>query len=61
MYYTLNYTNDCGDTVARDYFEDVEKAKDFMKEYTGYHGLILEDSDGRIIKEYYPPYPDDEY
>lgn len=68
MYYTLNYTNECGDTVTRDYFDDIEKAKEFMngliatyEEYGGDYGLILEDSDGKWIKEYYPPCSDDEY
>ena len=60
MYYTLMYLNDCGDTVARDYFEDVYKAEAFMDELIKTYekhgvdtGLRLEDSNGKCIREYY--------
>ena len=60
MYYTLCYINLDGITVARDYFEDLESAKNFMNglinTYKGEDaetGLILEDSNGNVIAEYY--------
>ena len=59
--YTLNYTNNCGDTVARDYFDNIEKANRFMDEmietYKNHNedkGLILEDENGETIRYYEP-------
>lgn len=59
--YTLNYVNKYGDTVARDYFDDIEKANSFMDEMIEtykYHnedkGLILDDEEGKIIRYYEP-------
>ena len=58
--YTLCYINLDGITVARDYFEDLESAKNFMnnlidtyKREDAETGLILEDSNGNVIAEYY--------
>ena len=66
-YYTLQYINDCGDTVARDYFDNIEEAENFMAELIDTYkkeeadtGLRLEDSDGKLIWAYYPPIEDDE-
>lgn len=60
-YYTLQYINDCGDTVARDYFDNKDEAMEFMNglietyEQEGADtGLRLEDSNGELI-EYYEP------
>lgn len=60
-YYTLQYVNDCGDTVARDYFDNEKEATEFMDglietyETEGADtGLRLEDSNGKLIAEYYP-------
>lgn len=59
--YTLNYVNKHGDTVARDYFDDIEKANIFMDEmiktykyYNENKGLILYDDDGEMIRYYEP-------
>lgn len=59
--YTLNYVNKCGDTIARDYFNDIEKANSFMDEMIEtykYHnedkGLILYDDDGNMVRYYEP-------
>lgn len=61
MQYTLVYTNWCGDTIARDYFEDLNEAEKFMdelietyKKYGEDKGLILEDEEGHIIDSYEP-------
>lgn len=58
-YYTLQYVNDCGDTVARDYFDNEKEAIEFMdgliatyKECGADTGLILEDSNGKLIADY---------
>ena len=60
MRYTLQYVNDCGDTIARDYFDNKDEAMEFMNglidtyKYEGADtGLILNDSNGNIIAEYY--------
>lgn len=60
-YYTLQYVNDCGDTIARDYFDNKKEAMEFMNElietYTSEGsdtGLRLEDNNGKLI-EYYEP------
>lgn len=71
-YYTLNYVNWCGDTITRDYFDDIKKAEAFMDELISTYknegadtGLRLEDSNGNLLWEYYPPieedYDDEEY
>jgi hypothetical protein len=67
MKYTLVYTNDCGDTIARDYFDDIKEAEKFMDELIETYekegadtGLILEDSKGHYIRYYEPEYLDDE-
>jgi hypothetical protein len=59
--YTLNYVNECGDTIARDYFDDIEKANNFMDEmietYKHFNvdkGLILYDDDGNMVRYYEP-------
>ena len=59
--YTLNYVSKHGDTIARDYFYDINKANDFVDEMieTYKHnnvdkGLILEDDNGKIIRCYEP-------
>lgn len=60
-YYTLQYINDCGDTVARDYFDNKDEAMEFMEglvetyEQEGADtGLRLEDSNGELIAAYEP-------
>ncbi len=67
MKYTLVYTNDCGDTIARDYFNDIKEAEKFMDELIETYekegadtGLILEDSNGHYIRYYEPEYLDEE-
>lgn len=59
--YTLNYVNECGDTIARDYFDDTEKANGFMdkmietyKHFKSDKGLILYDDDGNMVRYYEP-------
>lgn len=59
--YTLNYVGKYGDTVARDYFDDIEKANSFMdemietyKHYNEDKGLILYDDDGNMVRYYEP-------
>ena len=59
-YYTLQYVNDYGDTVARDYFDNKKEATEFMNRLIDTYkregadtGLILDDSDGNLIAEYY--------
>lgn len=61
IYYTLQYINDCGDTIARDYFDNQEEALKFMKELVETYkqegadtGLRLEDSNGKLIAYYEP-------
>jgi hypothetical protein len=61
IYYTLQYINDCGDTVARDYFDNKEEALKFMEELVETYkqesadtGLRLEDSNGKLIAYYEP-------
>lgn len=61
MRYTLQYVNDCGDTVARDYFDNKKEATEFMdklietyKSEDSDTGLILEDSNGKLIAYYEP-------
>lgn len=61
MRYTLQYVNDCGDTVARDYFYDEKEATEFMdklietyKSEDSDTGLRLEDSNGKLIAYYEP-------
>lgn len=60
MRYTLQYINDCGDTIARDYFYDKKEALEFMGRLIHTYksegvetGLILVDSDGNLVAEYY--------
>ena len=60
MQYTLQYINRCGDTIARDYFDNKEEAIEFMNELIDTYkrqdadtGLLLEDDDGSSIAEYY--------
>lgn len=57
--YTLVYTNRCGDTIARDYFEDLEEAKALMnnlikiyKMYGNDNGLSIEDEEGNVIESH---------
>jgi len=59
--YILNYVNRFGDTIARDYFDDIEKANSFMDEMieTYKHhdedkGLILYDDDRNMVRYYEP-------
>ena len=59
--YTLQYVNDCGDTVARDYFDNEKEATEFMDKLIEIYksegantGLILEDSNGKLISYYEP-------
>ena len=61
MRYTLQYVNDCGDTVARDYFDNEKEATEFMdklietyKSEDSDTGLRLEDSNGKLIAYYEP-------
>ena len=61
MQYTLVYTNRCGDTIARDYFDDIKEAEKFMDELIKTYkecgedkGLILEDDEGHCIRCYEP-------
>lgn len=61
IYYTLQYINNHGDTIARDYFQSQEEALDFMKELMETYkqessdtGLRLEDSNGNLIAYYEP-------
>ena len=59
--YTLQYVNDCGDTVARDYFDNEKEATEFMNRLIETYqiegadtGLRLEDSNGKLIAYYEP-------
>lgn len=59
--YTLVYTNEKGDTIARDYFRNINEALKLMgdliqtyKEYDENKGLILYDSQNTVI-DYYEP------
>lgn len=61
MRYTLQYVNDCGDTVARDYFDNEKEATELMDELIETYksedsdtGLRLEDSNGKLIAYYEP-------
>ena len=61
MRYTLQYVNDCGDTVARDYFDNEKEATELMNELIETYksedsdtGLRLEDSNGKLIAYYEP-------
>ncbi len=61
MQYTLVYTNWCGDTIARDYFNNKKEALKFMeglvetyKRERADTGLRLEDSNGKLIADYEP-------
>lgn len=61
MRYTLQYVNDCGDTVARDYFDNEKEATEFMNKLIETYksedsdtGLRLEDSNGKLIAYYEP-------
>ena len=61
MRYTLQYVNDCGDTVARDYFDNEKEATELMDELIEIYksedsdtGLRLEDSNGKLIAYYEP-------
>lgn len=63
--YTLIYVDTYGNTVARDYFDNLEKAYIFMdglietyKKHNADTGLILEDDNGNYIRCYEP---DNEY
>lgn len=60
-YYTLQYINDCGDTVTRDYFDNKEEAIEFTerlietyKQEGADTGLRLEDSNGKLVMDYEP-------
>lgn len=60
-YYTLQYINDCGDTIARDYFYNKEEALKFMEKLIETYkreesdiGLRLEDGNGKLIVYYEP-------
>ena len=61
MRYTLQYVNDCVDTVARDYFDNEKEATELMDELIETYksedsdtGLRLEDSNGKLIAYYEP-------
>lgn len=61
MRYTLQYVNDCGDTVARDYFDNEKEATELMDKLIEIYksedsdtGLRLEDSNGKLIAYYEP-------
>ena len=65
-YYILQYINDCGDTIARDYFDNKEEALKFMEGLVKTYkregadtALRLEDSNGKLIT-YYEPEDEDE-
>ena len=63
MRYTLQYVNDCGDTVARDYFDNEKEATELMDKLIETYksegsdiGLRLEDSNGKLIAYYEPEF-----
>ena len=63
MRYTLQYVNDCGDTVARDYFGNEKEATEFMDKLIEIYksedsdtGLRLEDCNGKLVAYYEPEF-----
>lgn len=61
MYYTLNYINKAGDTIARDYFNHLSEAVELFRQLKHTYrrngletALLLTDSNGREIMWYIP-------
>lgn len=61
MYYTLEYINKSGDTIARDYFDNLQKALEWFDNMVETYileqrdtGLFITDSNGNTVTYWIP-------